>query len=265
MNMLRKFSVFTVIILLFTLFSCYDYDEDKNCTHEPADCRKTPFTTGDLKIKFTLNELNPTVTIWIYEGDYDPDKNSTPKYTIGIARGADSPYCRSYTPVGKYSARISYLVDGGFVEAIDGGSIESNAESYCEGKCYEIQTPTLDCSFDEKAYNEFKSGSDKKCFIATAFYGSSDNGKVIALRKFRDRYLKSSRWGKSFVSWYYRNSPPAAELIRKHESARFAAGIFLVPLVFLIEHPLAVTLLPIAVVLLIVILLFRRRYRTSGI
>lgn len=241
------YSVF-IVLSVFSFFSCDTYNDDKNCYEAPASCNTTGFTKGTLKIKYTLNEQNPTQTIYVYQGDYDADNPSTPLYTIGVDSNSENPYSRANTPVGKYSARISYIVDGAIVEAIDGGKIESEANLYCDGvTCYELQTPTLDCTFDEDAYNKFKSEANDKCFVATAFYGSPHHAKVNVLRNFRDRVLNSCRPGKAFVSWYYKNSPPAADFIRKNRTAHFFAGSILIPTVFIIEHPSALILFPLMI------------------
>jgi hypothetical protein len=52
--------------------------------------------------------------------------------------------------------------------------------------------------------------TSKKCFIATACYGSYDAPEVEILRKFRDTRLLHSTIGKQFVKGYYYLSPPIA-------------------------------------------------------
>lgn len=51
----------------------------------------------------------------------------------------------------------------------------------------------------------FKSNSG--CFIATHIYGSETSIEVLKLRKFRDQTLVKSRFGRTFVTNYYRISP----------------------------------------------------------
>jgi hypothetical protein len=265
--MFKTAGVSAVIILcLLSIIGCDpDPNDEKKteCTNRPSSCRETTFTEGTLKIKFTLNAQNPTPTIYVYEGDYNTENPQNPKYTFGVDSTVSSPYCTKNIPVGKYSAKISYIVDGAIIDAIDGGSIESEGISYCEGKCYEIQTPTLDCTFNESAYNDFKNGSNDKCFIATAFYGNPRHEKVNVLRNFRDRFLNTCRPGRIFVSWYYKNSPPAADFIRRNKTAHFFAGSILIPIVFVIEHPASLALFP-----LICFMMYqftRRRYTVANI
>jgi YVTN family beta-propeller protein len=77
------------------------------------------------------------------------------------------------------------------------------------------------------------------CFIATAAYGSDMAREVQVLREFRGRWLMTNAPGRALVRFYYRNSPPVAELIRERDGARAAVRAVLSPLVWSIEHPLA--------------------------
>jgi hypothetical protein len=81
------------------------------------------------------------------------------------------------------------------------------------------------------------SGSGKSgCFIATAAYGSYLHPKVALLRAFRDGYLLTNPPGRLFVAFYYRVSPPLADLIARHESLRGATRLLLAPVILAVEH-----------------------------
>jgi hypothetical protein len=58
----------------------------------------------------------------------------------------------------------------------------------------------------------------------------------MTLREFRDRYLLTNLPGRTFVAIYYRISPPIADFIKEHESARFIVRVFLGPIIFAVKH-----------------------------
>jgi hypothetical protein len=95
------------------------------------------------------------------------------------------------------------------------------------------------------------------CFIATAAWGSWMDPHVVALRDFRDEVLMRSAWGRAFVGFYYRHSPPVAAFIGRHEGLRAATRAALAPVVFAIERPAAASGL--AVLGFLLLLNLRRR------
>ncbi len=68
------------------------------------------------------------------------------------------------------------------------------------------------------------------CFIASAAYGSALDPRVEVFRKFRDHFLIPTKWGRSFVKWYYANSPTWAHKIENNETAKSAVRLVLWPL-----------------------------------
>lgn len=83
-------------------------------------------------------------------------------------------------------------------------------------------------------------GGGGGCFIATAAFGSYHAPEVVLLQKFRDRILLASEPGKLFVQFYYRVSPPIADFISQDDLLRRATRLSLKPLIFSIQHRLAV-------------------------
>lgn len=72
---------------------------------------------------------------------------------------------------------------------------------------------------------------DKKCFIATAAYGSHLHPFVKTLQMFRGKYLMPYSWGRSFVRWYYKTGPQWAEWISKSDIRLYGARILLLPII----------------------------------
>lgn len=75
------------------------------------------------------------------------------------------------------------------------------------------------------------------CFIATAAYGTDTAEELDILREFRDTVLLSNRLGTGFVAFYYKTSPPLADLISRHEGLRTVVRVgFVDPIVKILDR-----------------------------
>ncbi len=110
--------------------------------------------------------------------------------------------------------------------------------------------------------------SGKKCFIATATYGSALHPHIDILRDFRDKYLILSKFGHKLVNLYYKYSPFIADLISKHKLLKVVVRVNLLSVVtfsYSMLHfgPIITVVLFVFIFILpiFLILFFRRRLR----
>ncbi len=103
-------------------------------------------------------------------------------------------------------------------------------------------------AFVSNSSAQISGGGGGGCFIATSAFGSSKQPYVKILREFRNRILLPNPVGKKLVAFYYKCSPPLADVIAKHENLRVIVRIGLMPFVGIswiaLEHgPEAILLL----------------------
>lgn len=73
------------------------------------------------------------------------------------------------------------------------------------------------------------------CFVATAAYGSPLDARIGALRRLRDRYLRTSGPGRWLLEGYEAIGPALAAVIREDDEARASARAALEPVVAVAE------------------------------
>ncbi|MGI9202555.1 MAG: DUF11 domain-containing protein [Woeseiaceae bacterium] len=95
------------------------------------------------------------------------------------------------------------------------------------------------------------------CFIATAAYGSSLDPRLESLRDFRDRFMMTNRPGRALVGFYYRHSPPLADILAERDWLRAIVRGLLMPILAAINYPGTTMLLVFS--LFAAVLLRRRR------
>ena len=73
------------------------------------------------------------------------------------------------------------------------------------------------------------------CSIATVSLGTELQERIDVLHSFRDKYLQNNALGKSFISAYYKYSPPVAHFIAEREWLKAAVRILLLPVIGLVS------------------------------
>jgi len=107
-----------------------------------------------------------------------------------------------------------------------------------------LQDPVLPNTVAGSYSNENNDGwYDDGCFIVASANGSYLAPHVVTLRDFRDRHLLTNPFGKWFVAFYYRHSPPIADYIREREMLKAIVRSLLAVVVYSIEYPIAIGLI----------------------
>jgi len=138
----------------------------------------------------------------------------------------------------------SYTVSG-FDEAVllivNTTDVDNHMASFStDGNTQNVQEPTGGSVYGTTGGSGSATSTDSKgggCFIATAAYGSYLHPQVQLLRNFRDDCLLTNAPGRAFVAFYYRYSPPLADLIASHPLLRGISRLFLTPIVVAVIHP----------------------------
>jgi uncharacterized delta-60 repeat protein len=99
----------------------------------------------------------------------------------------------------------------------------------------------------------------RRCFIATAAYGSDLDPHVAALRQFRDEHLMTNRIGRQLIKLYYTYSPPLAIFIEQHDWLKPVVRSMLAPAILAVNHPDVIILGMTLGGMIFFILLMRRR------
>lgn len=94
--------------------------------------------------------------------------------------------------------------------------------------------------------------TDKSCFISTAAFGSDMADQVQLLRKFRNEFLLTNSYGKSFVKTYYKLSPPIAHFIEHSEILKAMTRTALYPFIAVAWLAVNYGILPAALLVLFI-------------
>lgn len=113
-------------------------------------------------------------------------------------------------------------------------SIEEAVEAVCR-ILYEFYNYDLDDK-ENKIRDYTLNQSTKKCFIATAAYGTPFANEINILRYWRDTSLLQNLFGRIFVKTYYKISPHIANYISKRNWLKTSVRYILNPFVKLLKR-----------------------------
>jgi uncharacterized repeat protein (TIGR02543 family) len=165
--------------------------------------------SATLHVNYTVGDFSPVEVRFAYKKSTDSAWSST----NWVSKSADGTYAEPLTGLDSdtgydFKAQLKY----------DGTVIEGTTLQF-----------TTDTSSDPPP-------SGGGCFIATAAYGTPTAKQIDVLREFRDDVLLKSALGSQFVDFYYRFSPPVADLIAGNELLRTLVRELLVdPIVRVVE------------------------------
>ena len=89
---------------------------------------------------------------------------------------------------------------------------------YCWISSIESGSATLTCMLNGTEISKSMQVEVQRsggCYVATAVYGSYDCPQVWILRRYRDQFLASHGWGRTFIKLYYAVSPTVVKLFGK--------------------------------------------------
>ena len=105
--------------------------------------------------------------------------------------------CSNQAKVSEYKSLVDFLIG-------KLGPIQINQIKHI---CYWKDLRAAQAKSTAKQVGKTISTATDGCYIATMAYGDYDHPQVMELRKFRDEFLNKSVLGRSFIRFYYKNSP----------------------------------------------------------
>lgn len=122
------------------------------------------------------------------------------------------------------------------------GTVLGQLERWDEaGKCFEevlrIDPKNEDAKENLKLLSDYRAGKHKRrCFIATAAYGTPLAPEISILRNWRDTKLSQTTSGQNIIFVYYKISPNIAKIISRNKTLRTIVRAALGPLLLFLSR-----------------------------
>lgn len=132
----RKQRIFSLTIILFSIFyfsSCTN--TDTNCDPN-ATCVTTKPTEGNLTLRVSTNDENPSVIVTVYHGNFE---NGDSYFTDTLTD--DVTYS---VPFERYSATAVYNKGNAKITAVDGDRVSLTTDNNCGYTCYGTKDGSID-------------------------------------------------------------------------------------------------------------------------
>lgn len=123
------------------------------------------------------------------------------------------------------SARAGQLVE------VDFGGLSAERRYYIAVRAVDLCNVPGPMAVTEYVTPPIEFTTVSPCFVATAAYGTPMADEIGALRRLRDRHLRTNAIGRAFVDAYETVGPHLADVIRENDTLRAATRALLSPVV----------------------------------
>lgn len=211
-------------------------------------CPATPVAAGIYgvcNVEFTPGDAKVFIDSAIYAG---ADASSTTTggsvawesiavFPIPVNIGGEAAAYSGFATNGATPVFKTIDTDGNIPDSLVEGDI-NNSQKYClvygtknkAQNIYKFVTTGVDITKSCVTPSEVAGIlDDKHCFISTAAFGSEAAPEVEIFRKFRNQFLLTNFLGKAFVEFYYKISPPIADVISENNYLKTLTRIMLYP------------------------------------
>lgn len=166
------------------------------------------------------------------------------KYEIGLQYPNAVPYAMRVGKTAFRCVRCEHVVPitecsncGGTVFHL-GRATNGQIGMFC-AQCQKglVRWTCSDCGTDNAVSKTVVEAMKSGCFIATAVYGSPLAPEIITLQRFRETQLRPQPLGRWLIAVYERLSPPLADAIAPHPTARlWVRRLLLAPVLTAIQR-----------------------------